>query len=166
LQPAPLSHADGRIDGRQVNPVALSVVMFHIAAHAAGFLMQLLARLPESIADSKRQIGMAFVLGRSTLDVDFLALGQREANVHLIEAAFAVMLAGRLYHHTTGRYAPETLVKLRYMRSNHFLDLRRPLHALKYDFRRSFHRPYSGNPRKTPEGRLKLRIVIQRPTTS
>jgi hypothetical protein len=150
LQRAPLSRADGRIDGRQVNPVALSVVMFHIAAHAAGFLMQLLARLPEGIADSKRQVGMAFVLRRSALDVDFLALGEREANVYLIQAAFAVMLTGRLYQHATGRYAAETLVKLRNMRSDHFLDLRRPLHALKYDFRRSFHRPHSGKPAEEP----------------
>ena len=52
--------------------------MLHIASHAPGFLMQLLARLPESIADSKFQIGMAFVLWRSALDIHLLALGQRE----------------------------------------------------------------------------------------
>jgi hypothetical protein len=30
------------------------------------------------------------------------------------------------------------------MHGDQFLDLRRPLHTLELDFRRSFHRPHSG----------------------
>jgi pimeloyl-ACP methyl ester carboxylesterase len=58
--------------------------MFHIASHAPNLLMQLLARMLESIADSKCQIGTAFALRRSLLDVHFAAFWERETNVHLI----------------------------------------------------------------------------------
>jgi hypothetical protein len=51
----------------------LSIVMFHIASHASDLLVQLLARVLESIADGKRQMGMAFVLRRGALDVHLLA---------------------------------------------------------------------------------------------
>jgi hypothetical protein len=43
--------------------------MFHIASHAPNLLVQLLARVLESIADGKCQIGMAFVLRRGALDL-------------------------------------------------------------------------------------------------
>ena len=133
--------------------------MFHVASHAPDFLMELLARLLESIADGKRQIGIALVRRWNALDIDFLAFGQHEADVHFIEAAFAVVRAGRLYHNSAGRYAVKASVKLRYMRSDHFLDLRRPLHALKLDFRRSFHVPHSGSRGRTRVGALRQKTL-------
>jgi hypothetical protein len=140
-----VSYANGKIGGRRVDQDALGIVMFHVASHAPDFLMELMARLLECVADGKRQIGIALVRRWNALDIHFLAFRQNEADMHLIEATFAVVRTGRLYHDSAGRYAVKALVKLRYMRSDHFLDLRRPLHALKLDFRRSFHIPHSGS---------------------
>ena len=83
---------------------ALSIVMFHIASHSPDLFMQLLARMLESIADSKCQIRAAFVFRWSVLDVHFAAFREHEANVHLIKAAFAVMRTGRLYQDAAGRW--------------------------------------------------------------
>jgi len=150
---SPLSASSGNAQSEAPSPPGWinlpfpgrSIVIFYVASHAPNLLMQLLARMLESIGDRKYEVGTPFVFRRSPLDVHFAALWKHEANVHLIKTAFAVMLTGRLYHDPASSYSTKAFVKLRYMRSYHFLDLRRPPHTLKLDFRRRFHLPYSSN---------------------
>ena len=108
------------------------------ASRAPSQLMQLLARMHESVTDSKCQFGMAFV-PRRALDVHFVTSREQQADVHFVQAALVVMLTGRLHYDPAGCYSAKTFVKFSHMRGDCFLDLRRSLHTLKLDFWRSFH---------------------------
>jgi hypothetical protein len=103
--------------------------------------MQLLARMLESVTDSKRQFGIALVLRRA-LDIHLMIFREKKADMHFIQAAFVVMLTGCFHYDPAGGYSAKAFIKFSYMRSDRFLDLRRSLHALKLDFGRSFHFPY------------------------
>ncbi len=59
---------------------------------------------------------MALVGGRSAVDIDFASVGKREADVHLIEAAGAVVFARSRDVDMASRDAAESLFELRNMR--------------------------------------------------
>ncbi|MGA7231694.1 MAG: hypothetical protein WBG18_14895 [Xanthobacteraceae bacterium] len=102
--------------------------------------MQLFARMLEGVTDSKCQFGSALVL-RGALDVphDLLgAGGGYELRISRLRGdvdwAPSLRPGRRLFGQNVHQFS--------YMRSDRFLDLRRPLHALKLDFGRSFHFSY------------------------
>ncbi len=116
-----------------------ALVMLHLASGAANLILELSARVLESIIESEGQVGMPLVLGRGTLYVHLAAVGKRETDVDLIQSALAVMLTGRFEHDPARCYAAPELFELRHVRRDGVFDVRGPGHALKLDFRQRLH---------------------------
>ena len=99
-------------------------MLLHLSLQPANMILQSSARPLERIVDGECQVGMAFVGLRGALNVDFPAVRQRKADIHLVQSAGPVMTAWALEHHAAGRHATKSLFEIGDMLFNGSPDFR------------------------------------------
>jgi hypothetical protein len=123
------------------------LVRLYVALHAPHVGLQTPTRSLECIVHGEFDVRVPLIGSGGTVDIDLPPIGKRQVNIDFVEAAGAMVLAGRFEDNTTRRHSTKSALKLGDVPGDggaHVLD---GLHSLKIDLDRRFHeipQPLSG----------------------
>jgi len=106
----------------------------------AHLILQLTARALEGVVERVVEVSVALVVLRRAIDIDRAAVRQNQMDIDLVEAAGAVVAAGRLQDHAGRGNAAEALLKRRHLLVDGRTHVRPRLHALKINLDWRLHR--------------------------
>ena len=87
----------------------LRFVRFGLATQTPHLILQLSTRAPERVVHRKMNVAVTFVGAWRTAYIDFPSIRQSKANVDFVQAAAAVVLAGRSHDDMASGYPAESI---------------------------------------------------------